>query len=819
MTSTNLRGALLLTALVCASGCALIDGLTGDPTNTQPDADMSLDLDMSASPDADMSPEEDTPVDAPPSDMDMAADPDISLDMFEDMSEDMSDMVDMSPPPAEPPLHTVAVGSLSTCALKANKVYCWGENNGGLLGVGSMTRRVITPTQVNLGADAVAITGGSAHFCALLVGGALKCWGDGGQGRLGDNTTTPRTAPVQVMGLTAGVRAVEAGAGYTCALLADGSLKCWGANFSNQLGSNQSGNKAAPTPVIGLEADVSTFSAGASHTCAVHDGALKCWGDNERGQLGNGMSGDTATIPTAVKVLGLGVTAVSAGGQHTCAIQRGALYCWGNNADGQLGTMGGPLSEPAPVPGMERDVTAVSAGANHTCAVRSGVLLCWGDDRARQLGTGLPNPRPRGDGMLHPVQDFGNNTSEVVAGDTHTCAWRDGQLSCWGSNLSGQLAQPTLESRIIPTAVQQFGAPPNSFSLIQTGQQHTCGVVAGAALCWGDGRLGELGDGASGTDYERALPGAVDRLDDQVSALSAGDNHTCGIRGGLVYCWGRNLSGQLGTGNITDSPTPQLISRLQAFGTATHVAAGESHSCAVVAGKLYCWGASGGGQLGGATPAVSGEPALVPTMDADVTAVVAAASHTCAIKAGALYCWGRNDSGQLGTGSRTVMISTPTIVTGLTSQVTAVATGSSHTCALHQDTVKCWGSGSRGKLGDNTTVERLIPVAVMGPTETPTAIAVGDQHSCAVWPSGARCWGSNAEGQLGNNDTNASRVNRLVPELVAGPLTNIASLTAAGTHTCAARTTGEALCWGSNAQGQLGSGLGSSFGPVGVALP
>lgn len=822
---------LLLVALpLLTTSCALIDGLTGDsadPADASPSADMPSDADMPIL--TDMPGDADMRPDSSPDDMDMVSDQDIAEDMSEDMSEDLSedmldmpDAMDMSPTPAEPPLHTLAVSDLSTCALKDKAVYCWGDNNNQLLGINSTTRHIITPTRVMLGADAVAITAGSAHFCALLAGGGLKCWGDGGQGRLGDNNTLSRTVPVQVMGLTQGVQAVDAGASFTCALLASGALQCWGANFAGQLGnagSGQGANKLVPTETFDLDSGVSTFSAGAGHACAVHEGALKCWGDNEYGQLGHGTMDINATVPRGVVGMEQGVTAVSAGGRHTCAIKDDALYCWGYNVYGQLGMMGGSQRAPAPVPGMEQGVTAVSAGTHYTCAVKDDALYCWGDDDARQLGTGNATAATRPAFVPIAVADHGSDVREIVAGNTHTCARKGEQVSCWGYNFRAQLAQPTLEDRIAPTPVLSASAAPNSFSALHTNNEHTCGITNGGAFCWGFGFWGQLGDGKRG-DYLRARPAPVMGLDAQVSAVSAGEEHSCGIKNNILYCWGRNSSGQLGDGTGNDSLTPVEPRNFRSLGAATHVATGSAHTCAIADGKLYCWGSGSSGQLGGAMSPTRLEPGLVPMMDADVTAVVAADDHTCAVKAGGLYCWGRNLAGQLGTGNMSD-VTTPRLVMGLEAQVSAVVTSPIHTCAIQANAIKCWGSNSRGQLGDGTTTNRLMPGAAVSLPSQPIAVAVGLQHTCAALAGGMgmRCWGSNADGQLGNNDMNISPINRLTPDPVAGPLTDIISVTAAAAHTCAVRATGEALCWGANNRGQLGSGQGTSLGPIPIMLP
>ena len=185
------------------------------------------------------------------------------------------------------------------------------------------------------------ISAGANHTCAVTTVGGVKCWGSDADAQLGDNAALANKAtPVDVSGLTSGVARVSAGGRHTCALTISGGLKCWGTDGSGQLGNDASfTNQPTPVDVQGLTSGVSSVSAGANHTCAVTTaGGLKCWGADNFGQLGN----DTALTlkPTPVDVLGLtsGAVSVSAGGFHTCAVATsGGLKCWGYDGSGQLG--------------------------------------------------------------------------------------------------------------------------------------------------------------------------------------------------------------------------------------------------------------------------------------------------------------------------------------------------------------------------------------------------------------------------------------------------------------------------------------------------
>jgi alpha-tubulin suppressor-like RCC1 family protein len=193
---------------------------------------------------------------------------------------------------------------------------------------------------------------GSEHTCAAVVGGGVRCWGANFSGQVGDGTNVNRNAPVGVWGLTGAVSVIAAGSEHTCAVAA-GRVKCWGANASGQLGDGTNVNRNTPVDVVGLPANVIAIAAGSEHTCALTvGGAIWCWGANFSGQLGDGANVNR-NAPVSVRGLASG-TLVVAGSEHTCALtQGGAVACWGANASGQLGDASNVASKtPVGVPGL-----------------------------------------------------------------------------------------------------------------------------------------------------------------------------------------------------------------------------------------------------------------------------------------------------------------------------------------------------------------------------------------------------------------------------------------------------------------------------------
>ena len=206
-----------------------------------------------------------------------------------------------------------------------------------------------------------------------------------------------------------------------------------------------------------------------------------------------------------------------------------------------------------------------------------------------------------------------------------------------------------------------------------------------------------------------------------VTAVAAGRAHTCALKGGKVYCWGGNGSGQLGDGTTTSSNTPVLVAD-GAMGNSgvTAVAAGRAHTCALKGGQVYCWGDNYFGQLGDETNTDRNTPTLVADGEmgnSGVTAVAAGWFHTCALKGGQVYCWGSNYFGRLGDGTTTDR-NTPTLVADGAmgnSGVTAVAAGGLHSLGLKDTTcLFAWGYNYYGQLGDGTTTNRTTPVQVSG---------------------------------------------------------------------------------------------------------
>jgi uncharacterized repeat protein (TIGR01451 family) len=644
---------------------------------------------------------------------------------------------------------SIAAGGYHTCALTiAGGVKCWGRNDSGQLG-NATTTDSLTPVDVNgLTSGVIAISAGHFHTCARLSGGSIKCWGNNSYGQLGDGTKANRLTPVDVNGLSSGVVLIVAGEWHTCALASGGSAKCWGNNGSGRLGDGTTIDRLTPVSVSGLASGVMAISAGYSHTCAVtNTGGAKCWGLNYSGQLGDGTTTDRLT-PVSAAGLSNGLSFITAGGSHTCALtSAGREICWGDNSSGQLGD-GTTINRitPTEVSSLLGSVVATVAGAEHTCALTaSNGVKCWGGNRHGQLGNDFLAYR------VAPVDVAGlvSGVTRLTAGRLHTCAATslDG-AKCWGWNNEGQLGDGTTTSRLTPVGIVGLTGGVAAFA---AGSSHTCALAtSGAVKCWGANGAGQLGDG---TTTSRLIPVSVSGLNTGVIALTAGSGHTCALTSsGGVKCWGRNDYGQLGDGTTMNRLTPVDVSGLTSG--VVEISAGYAHTCAVMsAGGIKCWGLNWFGQLGDGTTTSHYIPMDVVGLADSAIAVTALNNHaTCALMIGGrVQCWGLNVYGQLGDGTTTDRL-TPVNVSGLSAGIIAIAGGESHACALTSGGgVKCWGFNKYGQLGVGTTTDQLTPAAVIGLTSGVTAIAPGGFHTCALTNVGSvKCWGFNWEGELGN---------------------------------------------------------------------
>jgi alpha-tubulin suppressor-like RCC1 family protein len=345
------------------------------------------------------------------------------------------------------PVSGLIAASDHTCVITAeHRVACWGDGRTGGLGDGTTTSSTTPVDVVDLPGDVFAIAAGDRFSCALTAGGAVDCWGNNEFGQLGDGTRRTRLTPIAVVGLDRGVTAIAARGEHACALRHSRVL-CWGGNIDGQLGDGTTIDRTGPVEVSGLDR-VSSIATGGEHTCAIlTQGGAMCWGWNVEGQLGDGLTAD-AHRPVAVEGLTGGVSAISAGGRHTCALMtQGGVKCWGYGEFGQLGDGSTARSSvPVDVSGLSAGIASITAGGNLTCGLRTaGGVTCWGID-----------PTGASDFASVPtdIPAIPRDVLAVKAGFYHICVVKaGGTVACWGGNDAGQLGNGTTSDTSAPTDV------------------------------------------------------------------------------------------------------------------------------------------------------------------------------------------------------------------------------------------------------------------------------------------------------------------------------------------------------------------------------
>lgn len=346
-----------------------------------------------------------------------------------------------------------------------------------------------------------AITVGGGFTCAIGSAGETLCWGGNDFGALGNGTLRRfqvTASPAVVEGGLA-FTVLSAGGENTCGLTSDGRAYCWGRNEASAIGEGTANARTRPNPVAG--GPFTALSVGSRHMCALSAGEVYCWGLIDVGQLGRpgGLGAPGVSVPTRVP-LPEPVTAVTAGAGHTCALTAaGRAYCWGSNEYGQLGrgAAGGPGTPGLVAGGLA--FVSITAGSIQTCGlVASGAAYCWGNNFSGRLGTG---------DVVHravPTLVVGGLTFGALStGGEHTCGLtRTGEAYCWGSNFGGQLGdsldfggplQLEQRNRSAPTRV----ATALRFAqIVASGTGHTCALTTGdEAYCWGSNGAGALGSG------------------------------------------------------------------------------------------------------------------------------------------------------------------------------------------------------------------------------------------------------------------------------------------------------------------------------------
>jgi alpha-tubulin suppressor-like RCC1 family protein len=834
---------------------------------------------------------------------------------------------------------SLSAGSAHTCALTSTgSVKCFGRNLlGAPTGQYSYDRGLeaadmgdaLPAVALGTGRSVKGLATGAYHACAILDNGSLKCWGANGSGALGLSDTNHRSAGAAELGdalssVNLGTgrtgTSITAGSGFSCAILDDGSVKCWGNNVYGSLGlgdvvnrgdaAGQMGNNL-PAVNLGAGRTAVSIAAGVAHTCAILDnGSLKCWGLNNYGQLGLGdwnSRGDAPgemgdSLPSVDLGTGRAARALALGNYQTCALLDDAsVKCWGYAGFGAIGSgdlnsrgdaageMGDSL---LPVNlGAGRHAKSIASGGHHTCAILDDdSTKCWGYNTHGELGLGDTvqrgdGPGEMGDSLPALNLGVGRTAKRLIATYYNTCAELDnGQTKCWGAAYTGMLGIGPSEARGDGAGDMGDSLPSFNFGSGRSVKSFGSGFAYhyGCALldddtvkCWGANSYGQLGIDRSSNVGDEAGDTGAPRLTNvslgtgvTVVSVGAGDYHSCALlSNGAVKCWGANLYGTSGLGDTArhDGRASYMGSNLPAVNlgtgrTATALYVGAEHSCAVLDnGSVKCWGLNNHGQLGlgdmndrGDAPGEMGDalPAVALGTGRTVKSMHLGSTHSCAIlDNNALKCWGDNSNAKLGVGDWAdrgdgpgeMGDALPAVALGTGRYATRVAGGYFNTCAiLDNGTLKCWGDNTHGQLGLGNKVLHGqaaggmgdgLPAVPLGTGRSAVSVGVGWSHVCALLDnSTVKCWGYNYSGKLGYGDTadrgdDAGELGDSLPVLNFGPGQTVASLAVGWHHNCVALNGAGASavrCWGNGDQGTLGQNdnvtRGDNAGEMGSAL-
>ena len=753
----------------------------------------------------------------------------------------------------------VSAGDTHCLALFSDgTVAAWGYNVYGQLGDDSVISRT-TPVAVVMtggleGKTVIAVDAGYYHSLALCSDGTLASWGDNDNGQLGDSGTISSSIPVAVVtsGVLSGKTVMKAAAGsyHSVALCTDGTVATWGSNLNYALGTGSGPSSAVPAAVtttgaLSGQAPVDVNAKGTNNLVVASNGKAAAWGNNSSGQLGDN-STSTRTLPVAVSTATLaygekflsGATVM--GASHAVAlvavpyIPRLVLEQPASNG---LTSGSSSVDFPGTSPDSATSKTFTVRNSGIVALALSGVTIS-GPQASEFVLTSSPATTLEPGASTTLTITFTSGAGFSRRAELHLASndpsTGDFRIDLTSSGI-GTLAATYSSAADVPIVSPGFSATGSTvnFSLAYppaTGTTLT--VVKNTAIGPIQGTFGNL---AQGQEIVLIQGGKKYRF---VANYFGGDGNDLVLQWADVrqFSWGRNSSGQSGTGGTTTSNQPVNVSTpgFLAGKSVASVAAGGSHSLALyLDGTVAAWGLGSSGQLGNGFTSTRYVPDPVNLAGVlagkKVVAISAGLTHSLALCSdGIVAAWGNNTYGQLGNGTYSnaitpVAVNTTGVLLGKT--VIAIAAGQYHSLALCSDgTLASWGDNSSGQLGSGDNITRNVPVAVNRASvlsgKTIVSIAAGLAHSLVLCSDRTlSTWGSNTYGQLG---TGGSPAGNLPVIVTAGPglagKTPVA-IAAGDVHNLVLCSDGSLAAWGYNLNGQLGNGSTSNSSvPVSVNM-
>ena len=737
-------------------------------------------------------------------------------------------------------------------------VWAKGGNPRGQLGDGTTTARANWAPIPGL-AGVTQIAASAATGYAVLSDGSLKSWGMNANGEVGDGSTSDRLLPVQVSGLTSGVKQVVGGAGHAMALLSDGSVRAWGYNATGQVGDGSATNRLTPVQVSGLPSRVTQVGAAAFSSFVLSsDGAVLGWGYNNDGEVGDGTQTERRT-PVQVAGLTSGVAQIAAQAYTGFALMSdGTVKGWGFSGGGEVGdgAVGVLRLTPVQLPGLS-GVKQIATGLRFSYALLSdGSVKSWGINDEGQLGDGTTTDRSAPVAVVLPsgrvverlaFASGGSKTALLITNANPLRLSVAAQIPATGAVTVKALLKDASGQGVSGETVSFAGPAGASFNPSSTttdgsgeagtqldlgtpwakpGSSVSLTVKAGSRTATATSTLLGSNLAVAGRAYsssvgqsELVFPSPVV---DAVAASADPQDEAFPwwflvlLADGTVWTKGGNPHGQLGDGTTTNrakwAPVPGLAG-------VTQIAAASASGYALLTdGSLKAWGKNPNGELGDGSTVDRLSPVSVSGLTSGVKQVVAGAGHALALLSdGSVRAWGYNETGQVGDGSATNRL-TATPVTGLPSSVTQVGAAAFSSFVLLADgSVRGWGYNNDGEVGDGTQTERRTPVQVNGLTSGVTQIAAQAYTGFALLSDGTvKGWGFSGGGEVGDG---AVGVLRLTPVQLPG-LSGVKQIATGLRFSYALLSDGSVKSWGINDEGQLGDGTTTDrSAPVAVALP
>lgn len=698
----------------------------------------------------------------------------------------------------------VSAGQSFSTLLKTKRAYAWGTAALGQLGRNTATNQCSPLSVCGAIKTFCQISTGNAHTHVLDKYGRAWSWGNGANGKLGDNTAVNKSTPVSIAGAVKTFCQIAAGSNHGLAIEKNGRLWAWGINTNGRLGNNSTVATSTPVSVLGAVKTFCKINGSSNSSFAIDkNGLLWAWGAATTGALGDNSVVDKSTPVSVRGALKTFCKIGTVAGNNGGAIDvNGKAWMWGNNTVGLLGDNSTTArSTPVAVGGANKTFCKLVCGANHSLALdKYGKIWGWGNNVNGAIGDDSVTCRSTPVSVcLTATKTF----CDIAAGTTHSLAVdKNSNVYAWGSNANGELGQGV--TSVSPVSVR---GNKKTFCSIDSGQAATSVIDKnGKIWSWGVNSTGQYGDNSVvRVTTPKSICGAVKTF---CKILSGQTQKVAIDKNGRAWGWGTGANGVLGDGTSNPRSTP--VSVAGAVKTFCHIGTYSNTAAIDKNGQVWTWGTGLQGCLGNnSTTAVCTPISICGAVKTFCKIAVGPFQVLAIDKNGRAWGWGQNAAGGIGNNS-VVAVCTPVSVCGAVKTFCEIAQGelANFTAAIDKNgRAWCWGSGTNGALGNNGALTRSTPVSVCGAVKTFCKISCGSGHSLALDKYGIIWgWGQNAAYQLGDG----TQTNRCTPVSLNGAKKTFCQIGAGLLCSVAIDQYGQAWAWGSNFNAELGIGFSNA---------